>query len=68
MWLIHSFFCYYFSSVVKIVVWSRYAIPSLLVLVILTYGAAVSVDYFWNAVIKAYSKILEITNFKLGIK
>lgn len=50
MWLIHSFFCYYFYPVVRIVVAPRWAISSLLVLIVLTYGASVGVTQFWMMV------------------
>lgn len=59
MWLIHSFFCYYFSAVVKIVVWPRYAIPSLVLLVILTYAASIGVTFLWKAVTNVYINVLE---------
>lgn len=48
MWLIHSFFCYYFYPVVKIVVFPRYAVLSLLVLIVLSYGASFLLSLFWK--------------------
>ncbi len=48
MWLIHSFFCYYFYPVVRIVVWPGYALPSLLILIVLSYLASVAVTWFWK--------------------
>ena len=48
MWLIHSFFCYYFYPIVRVVVAPRWAVPSLFMLIILTYGASAGLTYFWN--------------------
>lgn len=56
MWLIHSFFCYYFYPVVRIVVAPRWAIPSLLVLIVLTYGASVGVTQFWMILGRIWNK------------
>lgn len=48
MWLIHSFFCYYFLAVVKLVVAPKWAIPSLFMLIALTYLASVLLTWFWK--------------------
>lgn len=54
IWLIHSFFCYYFYSIVKIVVAPGWAIPSFFVLLLLTYIASLAVHYFWVLIEKGY--------------
>ena len=48
MWLIHSFFCYYFYEAVKVITWTQVAVISLIELIIMTYIAAVLVDLFWK--------------------
>ena len=53
MWLIHSFFCYYFYAVVKIVISPKYAVPALLILIVISYAASVIVDFIWNYLGKA---------------
>lgn len=56
MWLIHSFFCYYFYGFVKIVYGSRNAVISFIVLVGMSLGAGVLVDIFWNRTGQWYRK------------
>ena len=56
MWLIHPFFCYYFDVPAKIVAAPHYAIPSLLVLIAMTYIASVLLAYFWKGVGFVYRK------------
>ena len=66
MWLIHSFYCYYFYPVVKIVIKLKWAIPCLIVLIVLTYISSYFVNVFWKYVVKLYTKIhdliLNLTN------
>ena len=50
MCLIHTFYCYYFYPVVKIVVKLRWAIPCLIVLTIITYISSKLINYFWNVI------------------
>lgn len=50
MWLIHTFFCYYFCAVAKLVVAPRWAVPSLALLIALTYLASLGVTYLWKGV------------------
>ena len=57
MWLIHTFFCYYFGAIAVIVTAPRYAILSLLFLIALTYLASVLVSFFWSGVESLYNKI-----------
>ena len=56
MWLIHPFFCYYFGVPAMIVAYPRYAIPSLLVLIVMTYFASVLLEYFWKGFGFVYRK------------
>lgn len=60
MWLIHSFFCYYFYNVARIVVAPRWAIPSLLVLFAFTYIASILVSYFWSRVEVHYKRCVRM--------
>ena len=48
MWLIHTFFCYYFGVTAKIVVAPRYAILSLIILFAMSYAASILVEKFWK--------------------
>ena len=65
MWLIHSFFCYYFNVPAKIVAYPKYAIPSLMLLVVMTYIASVLLGYFWKGIGFVYRKGLSVrVNFK----
>lgn len=50
MWLIHTFLCYYFYALVKIVIAPKWGILSLLVLIIMSYLLSVAVYYFWKAI------------------
>lgn len=50
MWLIHSFCCYYFYALVRIVVFPKWAVPSLLVLIAISYALSVLLTLFWKAV------------------
>ena len=60
MWLIHSFFCYYFYNVARIVVAPRWAIPSLLVLFAFTDIASILVSYFWSRVEVHYKRCVRM--------
>ena len=57
MWLIHSFFCYYFLAAVKLVVAPKWAVPSLLVLVAFTYLASVFLTWFWKEISVLFRKV-----------
>lgn len=56
MWLTHSFFCYYFYTFVKIVYSSRNAIISFIMLLGLSLGTSILLDFFWNIVHCYYLK------------
>jgi hypothetical protein len=48
IWFIHSFFCYYFYGIVKIVVATHWAVPSFVTLAVMSYAAARLVTLFWQ--------------------
>ena len=48
IWLIHSFFCYYFYGIVKIIVATHWAVPSFVTLAVMSYAAARLVTLFWQ--------------------
>ncbi|MBR3154625.1 MAG: acyltransferase [Lachnospiraceae bacterium] len=48
IWFIHSFFCYYFYGIVKIVVATHWAVPSFVTLAVMSYTAARLVTLFWQ--------------------
>jgi hypothetical protein len=50
MWLIHTFFCYYFGITAKIVAAPRYAILALIVLFAMSYAASILVEKFWKRI------------------
>ena len=56
MWLIHTFFCYYFGIMSKVVTTPRYAVPSLILLIALSFVAGVLVDLFWKGLGKICEK------------
>jgi hypothetical protein len=57
MWLIHSFYCYYFYFFVKIVVAPRWALASLSVLILLSYVSSVGVSCFWKSISKGLNRV-----------
>jgi len=61
MWLIHSFFCFYFYPTAKFVTASGWAIPSLLTLLIISYAASIAVTYFWKGIEFLYGKLFAKT-------
>ena len=48
IWLIHTFYCYYFYFFVKIVIYFRWGIPCLIVLLILSLLSSYGVNYLWR--------------------
>lgn len=60
MWLIHSFCCYYFYAIVRIVVFPKWAVPSLMMLVAVSYALSVLLTFFW--------KVMETLSMKLKLK
>lgn len=60
MWLIHSFFCYYFGVVSRTVVFFRWGVICLLVLILYSLAASVGVSYFWKIIDKGYRKALSL--------
>ena len=57
MWLIHTFCCYYFYPVVKVVVAPRWAVLSLIILILITYVLSVLVTYFWKTILVGKNKV-----------
>lgn len=57
MWLIHSFYCYYFYQVAKIVTAPRYAVLSLVILIVMSYVSAVLLSVFWDLVQKVFVQL-----------
>lgn len=64
MWLIHSFYCYYFFPVVKIVYYSYWAIISLVILTILSYISSKIISLYWNYITYSINTLKEIKNRK----
>ena len=60
MWLIHSFCCYYFYAIARIVVFPKWAVPSLMMLVAVSYALSVLLTFFW--------KVMETLSMKLKLK
>lgn len=58
MWLIHSFYCYYFFKIAKIVFWSKNAIVDLVVLILLSLVSSVALEYMYQGVKKLYGRRL----------
>lgn len=56
MWLTHSYFCYYFYPMAKLIAAPRWAVPSLLLLIALSYAAAVCLTAFWGWIERTVSK------------
>ena len=60
MWLTHTFFCYYFGMFAKSIMLFRFAVPTLIVLLIYSLVASILITFFWESVIKAGTKILAL--------
>jgi len=52
MWLIHSFYIYYFGLFRNIVYLTHYAIIDYVILFTMTLASSIMIDYFWNKVFK----------------
>lgn len=50
IWLVHSFFCYYFGVVAKSIVFFRWAVPAFLVLLAYSLAASILLTGFWGLV------------------
>lgn len=57
MWLTHTFFCYYFGVFAKSVVFFKWSIPCLLVLIAYAIATSLLLDWFWGGVSRAYRYI-----------
>lgn len=58
IWLTHSYWCYYFFPVVQIIVWTRWAVPSFITLLALSYVVAVCFDRAWSFAAKICANVL----------
>ena len=63
MWLTHTFFCYYFGPFAKSIMFFRFAVPTLIVLLIYSLVASVLLSLFWTSVsnLTTKSKISKIS-------
>lgn len=59
MWLIHSFYCYYFYFFVKLVYGLKNAVASMLILILLSLGSSILINLFWKGVRRGYSFLIE---------
>lgn len=50
MWLSHSFFCYYFYPFAKLVLFPKYAVPCLIVLIALSLLTSITLNHFWHLI------------------
>ncbi len=57
IWLVHTFFCYYFGVIAKTVVSLQWAVPSLLLLLVYSVVASVLITYFWDFLRKGVKKL-----------
>jgi len=57
MWLVHTFYCFYFGITAKLVYASNNAIVALVTLTALSLGTSIVLELFWGAVAKLYRGI-----------
>ena len=57
IWLIHSFYCYYFLEATKLVYSTRNVWIDLLILLLMSLVSSILVDLFYNLITKLYSKV-----------
>jgi len=50
MWLIHSFYCYYFFAMEKVVYSTHYALVDLAILLFLSFASSMAVELFWKKI------------------
>ena len=58
MWLIHSFYCYYFFNISKIITYTKWAVPSLITLILFSLVSSIVLDLFWRFISRGYNKIV----------
>ena len=61
MWLTHTFFSNYYFFFVKIVMFPRYSIPCLILLVLFSLSASFFTNFVWKVIINIINKIKSIT-------
>ena len=64
MWLIHSFLCYYFGIFSRAVMYFKWAVPCLIVLIIMSLIASIIIDYIWKCIAYLFSKFLKVVEAK----
>ena len=57
IWLIHSFYCYYYYKITKIVYLSKYAFVDLIILIGISFFSSVLVNYFYIGIKRLFSTI-----------
>lgn len=68
MWLTHTFFCYYIGIFSKAVTAPKYAILSLLLLILFSFVASYVVNFFWKGVGLVFDKVVCLKNKILKAK
>lgn len=58
MWLIHTFYCYYFGLIAKFIVKIKWAVPCLVILILMSYFSGILVDLIWKYISKVEKYIL----------
>ena len=56
MWLIHSFYCYYFYYISKVIVSLKWAVPALVFLIVITYVTGIVIDFIWETIETGWKK------------
>lgn len=57
MWLTHSFYCYYFYQTARIITFTHWAVPSLIIFIAGTFIGAVIIDGAWSHVSQFVQKL-----------
>lgn len=54
MWLVHTFFCFYFGTVAKFIYGFNNAVIAYIILFVLSLGSSILVDLIWKGIGKGY--------------
>ena len=57
MWLIHSFYCYYFYEVVRVITYLKWSVPCLIVLILSSLFSSIIIDIIWKKLSTIANKI-----------
>jgi len=60
MWLVHTFFCFYFGAVAKFIYGFNNAVIAYIILFLLSLGSSILVDLIWRVIGKGYRRIVSI--------